>query len=156
MLFAVVALTFTACKKDEDPCEGVTCLNNGQCNDGTCNCAAGYQGTDCGTEMRAKFLGVYNVSESCTSGNYTYQININTSASGVANVVIGNFGGVGASVIASVNGSAITIANQTIDVQGTPVTFSGSGQISGSILTISYTLSAAGTSDPCTSTCTKQ
>lgn len=42
-------VTYTACNKDR--CEGVTCQNGGACNDGTCNCPAGYTGTYCETKV---------------------------------------------------------------------------------------------------------
>ena len=42
-----------ACNKDEDGkepetsnCDNVTCLNGGECVDGTCDCPPGYIGTD--------------------------------------------------------------------------------------------------------------
>jgi len=38
-------------KKEVDPCEGVTCLNGGTCNDGTCACPTGYTGANCGTQI---------------------------------------------------------------------------------------------------------
>jgi len=155
LCFLLVALV--ACKKDDpDPCENVSCLNGGTCNDGSCRCAAGYEGGTCATEQRSKFLGVYNVSEACGSGNFTYTMNINTSAAGVQNVVFSNFGGYGVTVNGTINGSSITVPNQTLDVTGTSATFSGSGQISGVILTLTYTTSAGGGSETCTATCTKQ
>lgn len=50
-----VAVTFyltfalSSCKKEKDPCENVQCLNGGTCNDGNCNCPAGYSGSRCET-----------------------------------------------------------------------------------------------------------
>jgi hypothetical protein len=35
----------TSCKKD--PCKDVTCENGGTCDDGKCNCPAGYEGEKC-------------------------------------------------------------------------------------------------------------
>ena len=46
--------------------------------------------------------------------------------------------------------------DQQIDVGGTQGTFSGSGQLSGNILTITYTVSSGANSETCTKTCTKQ
>lgn len=155
LFVAVLAIPFAGCK-EEDPCEGVTCLNGGTCADGSCDCPAGYTGSNCGTEVRAKFIGTYNVTEACTSGNYTYTMSATASSSGILNIVFSNFAGVGATINATANGNSLTIPNQTVDVSGVSATFSGSGQIAGNILTISYTLSAGGTTDPCTATCTKQ
>jgi hypothetical protein len=153
--FGMIAIA--SCKKEEDPCEGVSCLNGGSCNNGTCTCATGYEGSNCGTEQRSKFLASYNVSESCNmSGNFNYTMSINTSATGVTNVVLNNFYGVGATVTGTVNGSAITIPSQLVNVNSIGHTFSGSGQVSGNILTLSYTVVVGVDSETCTATCTKQ
>jgi len=64
LLCAVYALLlFAGCKKDEngtDKCKGTKCINGGTCVDGICSCPAGYEGTDCGTLSRTKFLGTYS------------------------------------------------------------------------------------------------
>lgn len=39
----------SGCKKEEDPCEGISCLNSGACNDGTCTCPTGWSGEFCQT-----------------------------------------------------------------------------------------------------------
>lgn len=49
-----VATIFSSCQKDDpivppDPCENVTCLNNGFCLNGTCDCPPGYSGNQCQT-----------------------------------------------------------------------------------------------------------
>ena len=51
------ALILSSCTSD--PCEDVTCFNDGVCDDGTCLCAEWYEGIDCGTEERAKYYGDY-------------------------------------------------------------------------------------------------
>lgn len=42
-----------------DPCEDITCLNNGVCVDGICDCADWYEGLNCETERREKYFGDY-------------------------------------------------------------------------------------------------
>ncbi len=161
-LYFVFALTCTVlagvllsgCKKD-DPCENVTCQNGGTCNDGTCACAAGYEGTNCGTEVRSKFLATYSFLESCAaSGNGNGTLIITTSSTGALNVIL-NFG---SNLIfnATVSGSQITIPSQTITVNGNALTINGNGQLNGNILTLNYTVASGGGSDTCTATCTKQ
>lgn len=103
-----------------------------------------------------KFIGQYNVAESCPSGNYTYSINIVASSSSDEGIIINNFGESGAPVNATVSNSSVTIPSQTITIQGTSISVDGSGTISGSILLINYTYSAAGQGETCSMNCTKQ
>ncbi len=102
------------------------------------------------TYARTQFIGGYNVSESCTSGAYSYSISIAESATGKEFIVINNFGDYGAAVTATVTGSTITF-NSTVD----GINFSGSGSLAGTTLTIIYTASAGGATDNCTMTCIK-
>lgn len=146
LLLSLSSLTFlSSCKKD--PCKDVTCLNGATCSDGDCICAAGYEGTDCGVEQRAKFLGIYSGNFSCTGiAPFQLTLTINTSSSSVSNVVMSD----GADTwTGTVSGSSVTVPNQQISGG---VNISGSGQIVGNVLTLSLTLS--GTS--CTYTGTKQ
>ncbi len=72
-LFLTVAL-FQSC--EDDPCEGVTCLNDGICLDGTCDCSTGYSGADCGTHCSEDILGIWTVtsgqSANCDFGLYEF------------------------------------------------------------------------------------
>ena len=40
-----------------DDCDDVTCFNGGTCDDGTCECVAGYTGSTCEDEQRAGLIG---------------------------------------------------------------------------------------------------
>ncbi len=147
---AVTTIGLVSC--DTDACKDVTCDNGGICVDGTCVCEDGYEGTNCETEERTEFIGTYNVTEACTSGNYTYSITATTSGTDVTSIIITNFGDYGVNVSATVDGDNITIANQTVGGG----TFSGTGQISGNVLTITYHVIAGASTDDCTMTCTQQ
>lgn len=134
-----------------DACKDVTCNNGGTCADGTCLCADGYEGTNCDTEMRAKFLGNFNITESCSSGTDTYSCVIATSSSNVANISFSNLYNSGIAVSGTVNGTAVTIASQSLAT----ATISGSGVISTTgVITLTYTVSVGGNSDTCTMTMT--
>ena len=43
-VFLISAVLIDGCK---DPCKDVKCLNGGTCDDGSCNCPAGYSGANC-------------------------------------------------------------------------------------------------------------
>ena len=156
MVSTLVILSIVSCT--EDPCADVSCLNGGTCNDGTCACAAGYEGVDCGTEQRTKFISTYSFNESCTSGTYSYTCNIGTSSSGVTKVLLSNFAALtGSTISATVSGTTLNIAQQNFALSGQNWGIVGTGQINGSLLTITYTLTFPDNStDACTATGTKQ
>ena len=58
--FLAVVSTLLMASCATDPCKDITCLNASTCSDGTCLCTDWYEGTDCGTEQRTKFLGTYS------------------------------------------------------------------------------------------------
>jgi hypothetical protein len=126
-----------------DPCLNVTCLNGGTCNNGLCNCVLGYQGTTCNTETRAKYIGVFAINETCTSGQDTYSVTIATVANNVTAVTISNLYNQGVTVNGTVNSSGgISIPTQGFDA----------GTISGSISSsgdVSFIVTLGGSSDNC-------
>jgi hypothetical protein len=137
-------LTFNSCTSD--PCKDVTCVNGTATADGDacdCVCEDGYEGANCDVVSRDKFLAIGKlVTETCGSSNSTpYPIDIITGTD-VNQIRIKNLGGYNCSggtdyyVDATVDGDNITIAQQSVTTCGT--TFSGSGSISGSTVTISY------------------
>ncbi|MBK7855786.1 MAG: calcium-binding EGF-like domain-containing protein [Bacteroidetes bacterium] len=136
-MLALVLVGGNACKKDDDPCEDVTCQNGGTCDEGTCICAAGYEGTNCETAMRTKFIASYNCSNSCLPGS-SWSCSITSSATGIDKVVLQDLGNTpGLDVTGTVDGSSITIASQTdTDDAGDSWTIEGSGSISGTTLTV--------------------
>lgn len=104
-----------------------------------------------------KFLGTYNVNESCTpAANYTYQMTISESST-KNGVLLNNFGDfANASFTGTVDKDVLTIPNQSVNVGGNNVTVNGTGAINGAILTISYTyiINGAATGS-CTANATK-
>lgn len=129
-----------------DPCVDVVCGANGTCVAGVCICDSGYEGDNCELLSRDKFLGSYNVAETCDSGTYTYAISIVASGVSVTQVDITNLYDAGQTTTASVDGNTLTIGSQTFGT-GTIV---GSGTTNGNTITITVTISVGGNSESCT------
>lgn len=73
------------------------------------SCDPGYEGTDCNTETRAKFLGEYTGPESCTIGTDNYKIKVLSNIGIVTNVYLMDLFAPGTSVTAVVDGTTLTI-----------------------------------------------
>lgn len=154
-MFMFAGLTmFNSC--NDDPCKDVTCLNGGACDNGSCNCATGYSGSDCSTIVRNALVGTVAVSSnSCTPAGTTWTSSI-TAGTAISDFTISDFGhftcGSGAIVVSAsiTSATAFTIPSQT--VCGT--TYSGTGTISGTSATVSYSWSDP-TQTPSSGTCTE-
>jgi len=152
-------LTISSCAKDEDKCKNVTCQNSGTCVDGTCNCTAGYEGTNCETVARTKFLKTAaNVSEDCTSVTYVTDIVTGTNIDELKVKNLGNYSCPSGDyyVVAKVTGANLTIESQSFcNVGGTNVyTVTGTGTINTTThaVTITYHVTATGVNDNCVAT----
>ena len=122
ILLLSVVLLVNSCK---DSCQDIQCLNGGTCIDGSCNCADGYSGNDCGTNVSANFLGTYNVSESCPNIT-TYTVNISVDTLDISQVKIANFFNIFSNLVtANVNYTSINIPLQAPDSDGKTVSGSG-------------------------------
>lgn len=69
-LFSMVV--YSACTKPEvttgiDPCEGITCQNNGTCFSGKCSCSDGYTGEFCEKKANTPYIGRWNVTQTISS-----------------------------------------------------------------------------------------
>jgi hypothetical protein len=63
LLISLVAIS--SCSRDS--CKHVTCPSNLECSHGACVCPDGYEGANCDTLSYKKFIGNYQVSESCNN-----------------------------------------------------------------------------------------
>lgn len=157
-LVGALTLTLTSC----DECKDVTCDNGGTCAegncectdtfygdacevecvngtyaDGTCGCDAGYEGEACTVESREQFFGTYSsdytsvcdVTGSSTATDLTTSFATSSSATDKMLIDL-----VGVSLTATVDETNFTIVEETKD----EYTYTGSGSISGSV--VSWTL----------------
>lgn len=112
-LTAFSAVTFSSC--NEDKCKAIVCAYGGVCTDGQCLCASGYEGTQCETVTRKRYLGTWQVTEDGTYSNATqYPVTI-VEGPNITEVRIKNFRNsfIG-EVQAFVKGDTISIPNQVV------------------------------------------
>ena len=93
LVFTAFAFLFSNCSSD--PCEDVTCLNEGVCIDGICDCASWYEGVNCEDEKRQKYFGDYFGVMTRVEGQDTYTdtvtVKISTNSEGVNFMTLDEF-----------------------------------------------------------------
>lgn len=161
-LGAFSAVTYTACNKDA--CKDVVCNNGGTCVDGSCQCAAGFEGVTCDVQSRSRFLTSGTVAtwvvglgqDGCYNPGYNMTIGPGANAD---EITITNFAGYGATAIVTgvkVNGMAFS---KTGTVTAGAVTLSNiSGTINSASNEITFSYTAADANGPinCNAKATKQ
>jgi hypothetical protein len=119
----------------------------------TKECDPGYEGDDCKTETRAKFIGQYTGPETCTVGTDNYTITVGRSSTDALKITFTNVYNQAYTAVGTVDGSSFTVGTQDV---ATGVTVSGTGTLSGNTLTFTYTIVTTGSvSNTCTFTGTK-
>ena len=132
-IYSILLITiFSSCL---DPCRKTNCINGGYCNNGTCECPFGYEGTNCETEMREKFIGIFNGSYSDSDGD-TYKDKIIISArASVTELKIPLYKSFLIGTIS--NGNNFVIKNQSVE---TGISTEGKGSIKGNKIIINLTI----------------
>lgn len=110
-----IAFYLSGCK--QDPCEEVECLN-GTCDSGSCICEPGYEGEDCGTLSRDKFLhSIWNNNRSCPGDADLLLSKIEAGTSQNREILIYNLNVAPDTVRANVNGDTAWIPLQVYGVE---------------------------------------
>lgn len=148
-LAVAMAFSFSSC--ESDPCEDIACVNGTLTESGddcSCVCSTGYEGSDCTTLVRAKYLGSFNGNETCTSGPDIYAVTIAAGSTDDA-VTITNLYDAGLITNGTINSEGgITIPSQSFAAG----TISGTVTRTGGVTSIAYTVTLAGAADSCTFT----
>lgn len=111
-LFLGTTMYTTSCS---DSCSA-TCENGGTCNDGTCDCAEGYEGESCADESRDKFVGnwAYSGQGSCSVAQ-NIASTVTEATGNLLQVNITNLTGYSEVLVANISGNTISIPEQTVD-----------------------------------------
>ena len=140
-LSAFVAVIYSSCQPDK--CKAISCAYGGVCDNGVCKCLPGYEGTNCETITRSKFIGSYQVHETGTitlERQYPLAIEPDADINYVKIKNIYNYF-IAPSVRALVQGDTITIPNQQLlgkVIFGKGYITSANGYGTGSVITMRY------------------
>ena len=155
LLFGTMIALVPACNGDKCP---DTCGNGICLEDGACDCDPGYEyDADgiCTVLTQSKFVGLFTSSESCISGPFLVEIVANAD---VTKIGIKSFWKLFQNqVIASIDGTTITIARQEPDndnffVEGTGTLSTNAG--GKAVISLTYTVKDEDPNDPSTTSCT--
>ncbi|MEX0968561.1 MAG: hypothetical protein WD077_15120 [Bacteroidia bacterium] len=140
----------------ELPCFEIDCGQNGECNNGICSCNEGYTGERCEIIARNRFIGAWNVEDSCSvGGSRIYEAEILVDSLRLAGVLITGLAEViDDPVSATIDDDELIITQQP---GGNDLLVSGTGSISGEIISLDLMIENTATSsvDSCKSTWTK-
>ncbi|HLU17807.1 MAG TPA: hypothetical protein VKZ76_07145 [Edaphocola sp.] len=122
------------------------------CTDDT-ECEVGYEGKDCNTEVRQKFIGNWTAQDTEVGGSQlpTYTASIAASNSGIDKLNIGGFsglpsnGGFSANVVVTADGMTFRIPVQEPDNDGYQVYGQGTINAAGNTITVQYTIKQVST-----------
>jgi len=133
---------YTACNKDE--CKDVVCQNGGTCSGGTCTCPTGYEGTNCETKSRDKFVGTYNGTEICTIGTDNYTITLATNSDALKLTMTNLYND-------NITATCSMVAADSFSFSGSKgsANFTGTGRLVTNTLTVRYTLTDGAITNSC-------
>lgn len=108
------AVTYSSCEGDK--CKSIVCAYGGVCTDGQCLCPTGYEGPQCETVTRERYLGTWVVTENGSitdAAQYTISIE---KGDNISELRIKNFRNLFVNnVSAFVKGDTLYIPQQTVD-----------------------------------------
>ena len=110
------AVTYSSCEVEK--CKSIVCANGGVCSDGFCLCPTGYEGPQCETVNRARYIAPWTVTE---NGSITdaaqYSISI-VAGDNISELKIKNFRNLLVGLVkAYVQGDTLYIPQQVVDSQ---------------------------------------
>ncbi len=134
---------------------------NGQCVDGSCQCAPGYEGVDCSTPVNAKFSGNYAATDNVVSfGQYTYGMNVYPVSGTLNQARFYGIWWINGSAVANIgnDGLSFTMPRQPLTVDYDIELTSGTSNATGTYMIYSYKIYQTGSSvvfEDCTGSITR-
>lgn len=128
---AFAATLVTSC--NPDACKDVVCSNGGNCTNGSCACAVGFEGSKCETESRTKLYGTFLLSGTDSDGGtYTNLSTIVSASASSPTKFLLNIASAFNLTCTMTSGNSFTIDNITLS----GFTYTGSGTFNGTTLTL--------------------
>lgn len=121
----------------------------------TNGCDPGYEGANCSTETRAKYLGTFYGNEVCTIGTDNYPLTVSASSTGILKVYFTNIYNQPFQVEGTLSDSTFTIPTQSVGSAGSMLSGTGSFHTGGGVVTmaLTYTITpSTGSPNTCTYT----
>ena len=150
-MICIMTVLFQGCGAD---CGN--CSPNGGCVRGQCHCDRGFEGVDCGWLIRDRYTGAHSVADTCTSGIKNYMVGVMGDTLLPYGILIGNFGSHVVGARAELEGSTITILQQSIQAQSASIDVVGTGSLTATGMHLTYILSDGTTADTCHCTTLRQ
>lgn len=134
----------------EDLCYEIECQNGGTCVDGLCDCPGAWEGLRCDTLARLKFMGAYNVTQTCGTDTTLFSCLVSSTGNPIDEINFDNFSnlanqyGITELVTAKVTGDGLFFAPQTLSGSGNTASISGSGAYGDNKININFNVSVNG------------
>ena len=132
------AVTLSSCSKDDEVCP------------------VGYEGSDCKTLSRTKFIGNWTGTDICGSGQYDIDLSVGTSSVSEVTALVNNAGGFGTNVTitGTVTGTnSLQFTNQNV---GGGRTLSGTMTFTTNKMSFAYSVTGTSGTDNCNGSYDKQ
>jgi len=140
-----------------DPCDDVACANGSTCDDGTCLCVDGYEGTLCDTEVRTKFLGTYSGTFTCDDGESLDASFVVSEGEGINDLIITTPDIIDEPFMTTLTGNTFSISQtESEPLLGLEITINIDGTFTNDQLVINLSTSVLGEMVLCSSTMDKQ
>lgn len=133
-LLLILGLTAMSCTND--PCEEVSCQNDGACIDGVCDCPDGFEGPFCEIFDSQQHYGIYSADyQGCVNTSSDHKVILRKVDSSAILLLIQQLGDYACpsdtlQFLASLNGNSVEIDSQLVDCGAITYLFDGSGTFS--------------------------
>lgn len=111
----LATLTLSSC--EEDKCKTIICGYSGTCTDGVCICPSGYEGPQCETVNRDRFMGIWQATEDGTVTNAAqYPVTVGKGQATNEIRITNFYNRLTSDVVGYVKGDTMRVPLQTISV----------------------------------------